>query len=79
MHITPLPGVMATNMTRVAEIDPTDPEQLTRAEIEGRRQAVEYARFLRDQVPGYEQAALADLSTQIGVRESRAHLRPTTA
>jgi hypothetical protein len=62
---------MATNMTRVGQIDPTDPEQLTLAEIEGRRQAEEYARFLIDRVPGYESAVLASLSTQIGVRESR--------
>jgi hypothetical protein len=71
VHITPFHGVMATNMTRVADIDPTDPEQLTEAEIEGRRQALEYARFLVGYVPGYEQAVLANLSVQIGVRESR--------
>ncbi len=71
VHITPLAGVMATNMTRVGNIDATDPEQLTRAEIEGRAQALEYARFLIDMVPGYERAAIANLSTQIGVRESR--------
>lgn len=71
VHITPLEGVMATNMTRVANIDATDPQQLTQAEIEGRRQAEEYARFLVDKVPGYERAVLASLSTQIGVRESR--------
>jgi FAD dependent oxidoreductase len=71
VHITPLAGVMATNMTRVGDIDATDPMQLTSAEIEGRRQALEYFRFLRDKVPGYEQAALGGLSTQIGVRESR--------
>lgn len=71
VHITPLDGVMATNMTRVANIDATDPEQLTRAEIEGRRQAEEYARFLIERVPGYERAVLGGLSTQIGVRESR--------
>lgn len=71
VHITPFEGVMATNMTRVAEIDPTDPVQLTSAEIEGRRQAEVYAAFLKDFVPGYEKSVLADLSTQIGVRESR--------
>ena len=71
VHITPLEGVMATNMTRVGQIDATDPEQLTRAEVEGRRQAVEYFRFLRDKVPGYEKAALSWLSHQVGVRESR--------
>ncbi len=71
VHITPLAGVMATNMTRVSGVDPTDTEQLSQAEIEGRRQAAEYTRFLVDRVPGYEQALLASLSTQIGVRESR--------
>ena len=71
IHITPFPGIMATNMTRVGNIDATDPEQLSRAEIEGRQQALAYASFLQDCVPGYENAVLADLSTQIGVRESR--------
>ena len=71
VHITPLEGVMATNLTRVRDIDPTDPVQLSSAEIEGRRQALEYARFLVDRVPGYERARIASLSTQIGVRESR--------
>lgn len=71
VHITPIPGVMATNMVRLSVPDPTDPQALTRAEIEGRRQALEYVRFLRDQVPGYEKAALGNFSTQIGVRETR--------
>lgn len=71
VHITPLAGVMATNMTRVRDVDPLDLAQLTLAEIEGRRQAVEYARFLIEQIPGYENAALGGFSTQIGVRESR--------
>jgi hypothetical protein len=71
VHVTPLPGVMATNMTRVMEVDATDVEQLSHAEIEGRGQAMEYFRFLHDRVPGYEQSALANFSTQIGIRESR--------
>ncbi|MDZ7799597.1 MAG: FAD-dependent oxidoreductase [Trueperaceae bacterium] len=70
-HVTPFPNVMHTNMTRVAGVDATDPEQLSHAEREGRRQAFEYARFLREQVPGYEKAHLSGLSVQIGVRESR--------
>ncbi|MCA9890601.1 MAG: FAD-dependent oxidoreductase, partial [Anaerolineae bacterium] len=68
VHINPLPGVMVTNMTRVGNIDATDPFQLTQAEIEGRRQAEEYARFLVDWVPGYEHADMGALSHQIGVR-----------
>jgi hypothetical protein len=78
-HITPTPGVMATVMTRVSHVrrdgdtvvNATDPEVLTAAEIEGRRQALEYARFLTDRVPGYERASLIGLSSQIGLRETR--------
>jgi hypothetical protein len=78
-HITPVEGMSATVMTRVAStrrdgdrlVTATDPWFLTRAEIEGRRQALEYTRFLVDRVPGYEGAALAGLSTQVGVRETR--------
>lgn len=70
-HITPLPRVMVTNMTRVAGVDGTDVEALSAAEREGRAQALEYVRFLRDKIPGYEQADLGGLSIQIGVRETR--------
>ncbi len=79
-HITPIHGMTATVMTRIEHvghddagqvINATDPEVLTRAEIEGRRQALEYARFLVDRVPGYERASLASLSSQIGLRETR--------
>ena len=78
-HITPIEGMIATVMTRVpsfrredgAVINATDPQLLAEAEMAGRRQAVEYARFLRDKVPGYEHASLVALSAQIGVRETR--------
>jgi len=71
VHRTPLAGIVATNMTRVTNVDATDPAELTKAELEGRRQALEYARFLRERVPGYERACLINFSTQIGVRETR--------
>jgi hypothetical protein len=78
-HITPVDGMTATVMTRVEStrrdgdtvVNATDPGLLTEAEIAGRRQALDYVRFLVDCVPGYERAALASLSTQIGVRETR--------
>lgn len=70
-HITTQTGVIHTIMTRVADIDGTDPLALTGAEIDGRRQALEYSRFLRDFIPGYENAALSWLSHPIGVRETR--------
>jgi hypothetical protein len=78
-HITPVEGMIATVMTRLPSfrerdgevVNATDPELLSEAEILGRRQALEYARFLRDKVPGYENASLVALSSQIGVRETR--------
>ena len=79
-HVTPLDGVTATIMTRLDQVrrDPggrvrnaTDPDVLTELEIAGRRQALEYARFLVDRVPGYEHASLVALGTRVGVRETR--------
>ena len=70
-HRTPYPGVVLIHMTRVPNVDATDPEQLTRAEVEGRRQVREYARFLRDRVPGFEASVVVATSPGIGVRESR--------
>lgn len=71
VHRTPQAGVMMALMTRMRNVDATDPEQLTAAELEGRRQCHEYFRFLREHVPGYEQAVLVSTSPAIGVRESR--------
>jgi hypothetical protein len=71
VHITPHDGFMATNMVRLYVEDPTDPVRLSAAEAEGRRQALEYARFLRECVPGYERSVMVNFSTQIGVRETR--------
>ena len=71
VHRTPHDGVMMALMTRVRNVDATDADQLAAAEREGRRQAHEYFRFLRENVPGYERAALVSTSPAIGVRESR--------
>jgi len=79
-HITPIDGVIATIMTRLDSyrrdadgriVNATDPWFLTDAEMAGRRQALEYVRFLSNRVPGYERASLVALGTQIGVRETR--------
>jgi hypothetical protein len=78
-HPTPIPGLMATNMTRVQSFSKTDsgfrnasdPELLSCAEMEGRRQGLEYLRFLKQCIPGYANAELVAFATQIGVRETR--------
>jgi FAD dependent oxidoreductase len=52
-------------------VDATDAVQLSAAEVEGRRQIVQYMQFLRAEVPGFEQATITDIAPQIGVRETR--------
>ncbi|GEC58570.1 MULTISPECIES: FAD-dependent oxidoreductase [Bradyrhizobium] len=47
-----------------------DPDDMTRGEIEGRRQAVEAFKFLRT-VPGFENSYIVDLPPQLGIRETR--------
>jgi glycine/D-amino acid oxidase-like deaminating enzyme len=70
-HRTPFAGIVMVHMTRVPNIDATDPVALTDAELEGRRQVREYHRFLRDRVPGFEASVIVGTSPSIGVRESR--------
>jgi hypothetical protein len=51
-------------------INGLEPDDLTRGEIDGRRQAVEAFRFLRT-VPGFEKSYIVDLPPQLGIRETR--------
>jgi FAD dependent oxidoreductase len=82
-HITPVPDTTATVMTRLDSVRKSshgsqkvesvldDPYFLSESEMEGRAQALEYARFLFAKVPGYENASLYGLSTFLGIRETR--------
>ena len=70
-HPTVVPGVYHTNVTRVSGIDATNPWAATAAEIEGRKQAAEYTRFFKEQVPGYEGSFLLNTSVWAGTRETR--------
>jgi hypothetical protein len=63
------------NFTQLARVDGTainglEPDDLTRGEIEGRRQAVAAFNFLRT-VPGFEKSYIVDLPPQLGIRETR--------
>lgn len=71
VHRTPDKGIMATIMTRVAGVAPDDVEGISRAEADGRAQAQEYFRFLKEMVPGYQDSVLIGTSPWIGVRETR--------
>ncbi|MGH7738142.1 MAG: FAD-dependent oxidoreductase [Candidatus Tyrphobacter sp.] len=69
--ISPYPDEVTVNMTRVLDIDPLDPDDLTAAEVQARHQVMELAAFFRKNVPGFENARIAATGTQIGIRESR--------
>lgn len=53
-----------------AAINGLEPDDLTRGEIEGRRQALTAFNFLRT-VPGFENSYIVDLPPQLGIRETR--------
>jgi hypothetical protein len=69
------PGELVGAMIRLGRngqpLDGTDLFDLTFGELEGRRRAEEAMAFLRDHMPGFEAAFLADTATQQGVRETR--------
>ena len=52
-------------------VDGTDAQSLSDGEIEGRRQIVDYLRFLRMKVPGFEDAYALEIAPQLGIRETR--------
>ena len=65
------PGEVLVNTTRIIRLNPVDPWDLSRAEVEGRKQADELIRFFRSSCVGFENAILISTGVQIGVRESR--------
>lgn len=64
-------GVLHFNSTRVAGIDGTSAESLTKGEIDARKQVMSLSAYLVKYMPGFEHAHLAGTGVQIGVRESR--------
>lgn len=59
------------NLVHVAGIDGTDPDDLTRGEIEGRRQAMHALTALRAYTPGCENARLRNFGMTLGIRDTR--------
>lgn len=63
--------VMHFNSTRVVGKSGVKAEDLTQAEIEAREQVYELYRFMKDNIPGFENCQLLMSAPEIGVRESR--------
>lgn len=59
------------NLVHLAEIDGTDPDSLTKGEIEGRKQAMLAIEALRRFMPGCSGARLRNFGMSIGIRDTR--------
>jgi hypothetical protein len=73
---TTRPGELLCNCTRVTgsdgrELNTLFHQDFTEAEINGRRQVHEYARFFRDHLAGCQNAYVNDTGVQVGVRQTR--------
>ena len=71
LFFTPKKGEALINVSRIHNIDATKAEDLTKAEIEGRKQVMFLIDFFRKNIPGLENIELAEVAPQIGIRESR--------
>lgn len=67
----PVPNVLHFNTTRVVKMDPTNVEEVTKAEILARKQVYEIYDFLKKNADGLENSFLMMTAAEIGVRESR--------
>lgn len=64
-------GMLYVNTTRVYGLDGSNAWDLTRAELEARKQMRQLLPFLKREIPGLENAFVVETSTHIGVRETR--------
>jgi hypothetical protein len=64
-------AVLICNSTRVYNIDGTNAADITKAEVEGRKQLRDVVRVCRQLLPGFEHSFLIDTSAYLGVRETR--------
>ncbi len=70
-HEMCMPKCISTIAVKVVNHDALDVESITKAEIEGRRQAFIFEDFFRGEIAGYQNSKIIGLSHQIGVRETR--------
>jgi hypothetical protein len=62
---------VSLNTTRIADLDATDPDALSRALPRLVDQVWTCVRFLQRRVPGFENAVFSGLAPRIGIRETR--------
>ena len=67
----PVPSVLHLNTTRIVKLDPTNPIDVSKAEIIARKQVKEVYEFMKKHADGLENSFLMATAPEIGVRESR--------
>lgn len=67
----PNKGEYLINASRVVDIDPTDPLQMSKATDELYRQVAMLTRFFRKYCPGFSECFIANIGSFAGIRESR--------
>lgn len=70
-YLSRRPDERVINATQVNGVDGTKVADLTRAELEGRRQVQPILEFLRKHGPGFQDAYVSGMPAVIGVRETR--------
>ncbi len=67
----PKPGQWQFNATRLLGYDGTKLRDVSAATTEARRQVAQITTFMRNHIPGFEKAIVAETAAHIGVRETR--------
>lgn len=64
-------GVVHFNTTRIVKLDPTNPFEVSKAEMQARRQVYEMVEFLKENSEAFKNSTVVSIATDIGIRESR--------
>ena len=64
-------GILHFNTTRVVMLDPTNPFDVSKAEVMARKQIHELIGFLKENTDAFRESTLISVAVDIGIRESR--------
>ncbi len=71
LYLTGFPGERMVNATQENRINPLDPEAVSKAEKELRKQVNQIVAFLKNNIPGFENIRIKGSASTLGIRESR--------
>lgn len=68
---TPLPGIVWCNCPHMPGYDGLSPEDMLASEVEGRGRMMKLLAFVRENIPGFEEARMLGAAEQMGIRQTR--------